>query len=200
MEENELKLKRSVQAFGVQKDIANILFQVFPKGSFRQHFGIFEKAVNQPSSLSRYITELEIQLDLGITSHIAIVARELLALQNFPTFTRDYMKRCCDLVETVTKVPLASQLKIDAGHKPLGGIIKIMRNPKYSDIIPRNLLYSLDAFNAKIYCPVKHDVLDNKDAHMFSVSDAIATTFISVRLCQQIQELVFRLRGEGASS
>jgi len=196
MEENELELRRSVQVYNVQKDIADVLFQVFPNDSFKQHFGIFEKAVNQPSWLSRYIIELENQLNLGLTSHVAIVARELLSLQNFQMFTREYMKRCCVLVEIMTKKLMAPQLQINVGRKSLGGVVKIFRNPIYDNLIPRSLVYNLDLFNAKIYCPVKHEVLDNKEAHMFSVSDAIATTFMSIKLCQQIQELIYKLRGE----
>lgn len=195
MKEGVPDLKRSVEACNVQKGIAEILFQVFPKDSFEQHFDVFKRAVDQPSHLRASIIELEMQLNIGPTSHVAIVALELLSLQNFQMFTRDYMKRCCDLVEIVVKRLLAPELRISVGRKSLGGVVKILRDPTYDNIIPRDLAYNLDLFNAKIYCPVKHEVLDNKEAHMFSVSDAIAVTFICIKLCQQIQKLIYELRG-----
>ena len=110
MEEIEPDLRRSVQAYGVQKDIVNILFSVFPNDSFKEHLSTFKKAVNQPSNMSEFIFKLGIQLGLGVTSHIATAAREFLLLPNFPMFTRDYMKRCCDLVEHAIKLFTARQI------------------------------------------------------------------------------------------
>lgn len=187
-------LKQSFQGYGVQKVISDLLFSVFPNDSFKEHLTLFKKAITQPINLREFIFELGKQIGLGATSHVAIVARELLSLPNFPMFTRDYIKRCCDLVELATKLQLASQLHIDVGHKPLGGVVKILHDSRYGNLVPKNLIHNLDSFNRKIYCPAKHEVLEDEGKHMYSVSDAIAVTFISMKLCQQIQDLCYEIQ------
>ena len=175
--------------------MADLLFSVFPNNSFRGCLETFRKAIDQPSDLSESLLELGLQLGLGATSHIMITAREFLSLSNFHMFTRDYIKRCCDLVEHTVKLLLAPKLQINVGHKSLGGIIKILRNPRYNNMIPRDLIYNLDSFNATIYCPAKHEVPEKEEEHMYSVADAVVVTFIALKLCQKIQNFV-RSSGE----
>ena len=99
------------------------------------------------------------------------------------------MRRCCDLVEIAIKFLLAPKLRINVGHKPLGGVVKILRNERYDKLVPKQLIYGLDTFNAKIYCPVKHEVLGKNGKPQCSVADAIALTFICMKLSQKIQSL-----------
>lgn len=187
MKEAGLDLRQSVQAYGIQKEIVDILFLVFPNDSFKEHSGLFKEAINQPSSMGTLIHKLEMQLGLGVTSHVAIAARELLSLQNFPMFTRDYVRRCCNLVEHTMKFLLLPKLRINARRKSLGALVKILRDPRYHQIVPRGLINNLDLFDEFIYRPAKHEVLENAEKHMFSVSDAITITFISIKLCHEIQ-------------
>ena len=178
----------SIQECGVKKVIIGLLLSVFPDDSFKEYIDLFRDSIKEPSKMIS-ITELGIQLGEGATSHLMVIAREFLSLPNFSMFTRDYMKRCCDLVEYTVKFHLAPKLGIKIERKPLGVAIKTLSKPKYDKIIAKNLLYNLDLFNKAIYCPVKHEVSGKEGEHMYNIADALATTFISIRLCQQIREL-----------
>ena len=183
----EKVLRHSLQECGVKKVLIDLLFSVFPGDSFKKYIDTFRDSIEQPSKMIS-ITELGIQLGERVTSHIMVIAREFLSLPNFPMFTRDYMKRCCDLVEYTVKFRLAPKLGIDVGRKPLGTVVKILGEPRYENVIPKSLLYNLDSFNEAIYCPVKHEVSEKEEGHMYSVADALALTFVSIRLCQQIRD------------
>jgi hypothetical protein len=185
----ESEFREYAQSHGVQRDIVDLLFSVYPGDSFSEYFSIFAKALNQPSNLKDLIENLRVQLNMSVTSHIMIAARGLLFAKNFSMFTRDYVRRCCDLVEYITKFLLAPQLGVNVGRKPLGGIIKALKKSKYADLIPKDLIHNLDSFNKIIYCPAKHEVSENEEKHKYNIVDAVAITFISMKLSKQLYDL-----------
>jgi len=192
MKDSTETMRRFMLSCGVQKGIVYLLFSVFPDNTFEENLPVFREAVRQPSKMRKQIHEIGVQLGLGVTSHIMITAREFLPLSNFGLFTRDYIRRCCDLVEQITKRLLAPKFGITLEHKPLGSVIEALRKtPKRGDqLVPKSLVHNLSLFNKVVYCPAKHDVLEKEEEHMYSVADAVAVTFISLKLCQRIHDLV----------
>lgn len=182
--DNDIRI--SLEGCGVKKEIVNLLLSVFPSASFKQYYPLFIEAMEKPASLRNTITEFEIQLGLGVTSHIAIVVRELLGLSNFSLFTRDYVKRCGDLVEYFVKTRILEKLPCSKLNKSLGNIIHTLRK-RYNNKIPLELLNTLKLFDVLVYRPAKHK-FDNLGRPLFGVQDAIAVTFISIRLCQLIEQ------------
>lgn len=181
------EIRNSLEEYGVRKEIAELLTSLFPAGSFNTHFPLFREAVEKPARLKSTITEFEIQLGLSVTSHIAIVARELLGLSNFSMFTRDYVKRCGDLVELFVKTRLLRKLPSYKLNRSLGSIVHTMKS-RYGNTIPKDLLDALMSFDVLVYRPAKHR-FDDSGKPLFGIPDAVAVTFMSIRLCQQIEQL-----------
>jgi hypothetical protein len=173
---------------GVNEKISNLVLSVFPQDSFKEHYTLFTKAIENPSNLRNVIIEFEAQLGLGLTSHIAIVAREMLDLTNFSVFTRDYIKRCGDLVEHFLKVRLIEQFNLPILNKSLGSVVYALRKNR-TDALPLKLLDNLRLFDLVIYRPAKHS-FDDSGRPLFSIQDAVAVTFVSIRLCQQMEQVV----------
>ena len=151
-------LARIVLELGVCKRICDVLIASFPEDEFTKHLGLFKDALNQPNSLQLFISELQKQLNTGATSHTAHAMYRFLAMDNnFDVFTRDYVRRCCDMVEYITKRKVA--FRFDIEHQveklPLGGVIRAFS--KYSMQFPDGLLDALAQFNMAIYRPAKHD-------------------------------------------
>jgi hypothetical protein len=189
---SNLEMANMLEQMGVAEKIAQLLFQIFPDGSFAPHFPLLRKAVEEPTLLRTTINDFQIQMGLGVTSHIAVAARNLLDLADFPTFTRDYVRRCCDLVEFFVKNRLLRQAGVNIEHrmhqKPLGAIVSEFRRKHLLHAnFSSELLDKLEAFNMNVYRQAKHEYLDSGET-LFSVSDAVAVTFISIRLCYNIQE------------
>jgi len=101
-------------------------------------------------------------------------------------FTRDYIKRCGDLVELFVKVRLVNKLPLCKLNKSLGANVHVMQK-QYSSIIPKELLDTLHSFDGLIYRPAKHEFV-SKEIKLFNVPDAVTVTFIALRLCQKIEE------------
>ena len=185
-------MTRALEQLGVGKRIVDLIFRTFPNSSFEPFFPLLKKAVQKPTILNSAILEFQTQTGLGVTSHIAIAAREILGSACFPALTRDYVRRCCDLVEFFVKSRLlheaGAEIERKMRQKPLGAIINELRkhcvhaSASFSDLLGR-----LEAFNLNVYCQAKHDYLNSGDK-LFSVPDAIAVTFISIRLCHYIEE------------
>lgn len=183
-------LAKSVQELGVCEQISDVLFAAFPDNEFAEHFELFSDAVNQPDNLKPFISELQKQLNTGAFSHTTSAMYHFLAMDNnFDVFTRDYVRRCCDMVEYIAKRKVLGRLNLDSRfeEKSLGIVISEFKN-KRSRQFPDGLLEALSQFNRAIYCPAKHDSVSKVDERMFSVADAIAITFIVVKLCQRLDD------------
>jgi hypothetical protein len=179
-----------VEKLGVQRQINEVLFVVFPGDEFAQHFDLFKNAVNRPNSLQPFISELQKQLNTGAFSHTTGAMYHFLAMDSkFEVFTRDYVRRCCDMVEYIAKRKVLGRLNLEPKfeEKSLGIVISEFKN-KHSRQFPDGLLEALSQFNRAIYCTAKHDSVSKQDERMFSVADAIAITFIVVRLCQRLDD------------
>jgi hypothetical protein len=186
-------MARALEQLGVGKRIVDLIFRTFPNSSFEPFFPLLRKAVQKPTILNSTILEFQTQTGLGVTSHIAIAAREILGSACFPALTRDYVRRCCDLVEFFVKSRLlheaGSEIERKMLQKPLGAIINELGRKHYvhSSASASDLLGKLEAFNLDVYRQAKHDYLNSGDK-LFSVPDAVAVTFISIRLCHYIEE------------
>jgi hypothetical protein len=178
-----------VQQLGVNEQISKVLFVVFPDNEFAQYFDLFEKAVKHPQSLQPFISELRNQFNIGTFCHTMGAINQFLSLENFEVFTRDVVRRCCDIVEWISKRKVAGKLGLrpEIEQKPLGVIIAAFQ-AKYAGRFPDGLLDTLALFNKVIYCPAKHEMVTNEDERKYSVADAIAVTFIAIRLCQRLDD------------
>ncbi len=171
----------------VKKEIIDLLLLLFPSGSFIEYLSFFKEAVEKPATLRKVVTQFEIESGIGVVSHIAIVARELLSFNNFQMFTRDYIRRCGDLVELFVKTRFVSKLPLCSPNKSLGANVRIMQK-QYNNLIPKELLDTLCSFDNSIYRRAKHEFI-GKETKLFNVSDAVAVTFIVLRLCQKIEDI-----------
>jgi len=61
-----------MHTYDLQKGIIDLLLSVFPDDSFKEHIDTFDKAINRPANMRRFLVELGSQLDLGVTNHIMI--------------------------------------------------------------------------------------------------------------------------------
>lgn len=190
----ERELREYVRSHNVQSNVVDLLFSVYSGNSFSEYLSIFEKAVSQPSNLKDLIENLRVQFNLKLTSHIMIIMREFLLQSNFSVFTRDYVKRCCELVEYITKYLLAPKLGINVGHKPLGSVINELKKPKYAELISRDLINNLESFNRLIFCPAKHEAMESDEEHKYSQADAVVITFIAIKLAKQLYDLQRELK------
>jgi hypothetical protein len=181
-------LQLLVHELGVRKEISDVLFAVFPNEEFAVFYGSFKDALARPDSLEPFISELQRKFNLGVTGHIMIAVRRFLTLKDFEVFTRDYVRRCCDMVEYFTKSRIAQNWEPVVTKKPLGAVIQVLQKNGYSRRFPDCFLDTLALFNKTIYCPAKHEMSTKEDERMYSVADAIAITFITVRLCQQLDD------------
>lgn len=188
MEPVKGSLHRLVQELGVHKEISDVLFVVFPNEEFAAYYDLFKNALAHPDSLRPFISGLQQQFNLGVTGHIMIAVRRFLALKDFEVFTRDYVRRCCDMVEYFTKSRIALHWEPVVSKKPLGAVIQTLQRNGYSRRFSDGFLDTLALFNKAIYCPAKHEMVPKEDERMYSVADAIAITFITVRLCQQLDD------------
>ena|SRR3972149_5517120 len=189
MESPREPLKEVVQKLGVCKQMSDVLFTIFPDNEFAKYFDLFNDAINRPNSLQPFISELKEQLNTGAFSHTTSAINRFLAMDSFEVFTRDYVRRCCDMVEYITKRKVAGRLRLELEieKQPLGRIIGVFKK-KHSRQFPDGLLEALTEFNKMIYCPAKHETVSKEDERKYSVADAIAITFIAVRLCQQLDD------------
>ena len=181
-------IEELVSKLGVQNQVSGVLFAIFPGNEFVQHLTLFTDAVSRPISLKPFITALRKQLNAGACSHTAFAMCRFLDMDSsFEIFTRDYIRRCCDMVEFMTKCYAGHRLGLEseAKKKPLGSVINLYRK-KASGRFPDILLDNLTNFNTAIYCRAKHDSVSEENERMFSIADAVAVTFIAVRLCQQL--------------
>src|SRR3989339_1844784 len=103
-------LDKLVQELGVNKQVSKVFFVVFPDNEFAQHFDLFKNTVNSPNSLKPFISDLRNQFNIGVFSHTMAAILRFLDLDNFEIFTRDYVRRCCDIVEWITKRKVAGRL------------------------------------------------------------------------------------------
>jgi hypothetical protein len=179
-----------MQELGASGKICKVLITVFPDNEFAKHFALFKDAVSHPISLKPFISQIQKQLNVGAFSHTTMAMNHFLAMDsNFEVFTRDYVRRCCDMVEYITKRKVAFRLRVASmtEKQPLGKVITIF-NKECAKQFPSGLLESLTLFNKDIYCPAKHETVSDEESRMFSVADAIAITFIAIRLCQQLDD------------
>jgi hypothetical protein len=167
-----------------------VLFVVFPDNEFAEYLDLFNDAINHPNSLKPFISELQKQLNTGAFSHTTGAMYHFLAMDNhFDVFTRDYVRRCCDMVEYIIKRKVAFRFNLEyqLDKQPLGSVITVfMKN--FSRQFPDGLLEALSQFNMAIYRPAKHDSVSKEEERMFSVADAIAITFMAVKLCQRLDD------------
>jgi hypothetical protein len=185
------EMEKTLERLGVTERIAKLLFRIFPDGSFEPYFPLLRKAIEEPTLLRRTIDDFQIQMGLGVTSHIATRARDMLGSADFSKFTRDYVRRCCDLVEFFVKNRLLRQAGMNVERrmhqKSLGAIVHEFRNRNLLHIdLSSDLFDKLEAFDRTVYRKAKHEYLDSGET-LFSVSDAVAVTFISIKLCDIIQ-------------
>jgi hypothetical protein len=131
------------------KKIIDLLLKLFPAVSFLEYLPLFKEAIEKPETLKNVIIQFETKSGMGVVSYIAIVARELLNLENFYMFTRDYIKQCGDLVELFVKVHLVNRLPLCKLNKSLGANVRIMQK-QYGAIIPKELLGALHSFDGLI--------------------------------------------------
>ncbi|XES77353.1 MAG: hypothetical protein ACBZ72_00375 [Candidatus Bathyarchaeia archaeon] len=179
-----------LKEYGVSKRVSDVLFFVFLDDELEKYLPLFRQAVKQPISLKPFISELQKELNTGAFSHTTSAMYHFLATDdNFGIFTRDYVRRCCDMVEYITKRKVAPKLRLESEveKKPLGRVIGLF-NRQNARHFPNGLLEALAQFNEVIYCPAKHEHVTSEESRMFSVADAIAVTFITVRLCQQLDD------------
>jgi hypothetical protein len=176
----------SLREYRIQEAIIDVLIDVCPKESLDRCVSILPSATSQISSLEQLVNELGIVANVGLTSHTMIQMRSFLRLgDDFRNFTRDYIRRCCDLIEHLAKFPLATKYKVDVKNKPLGPAIQALERSG----LPEGLVEKLTVFNAKVYCPAKHE-MPHEDRHMYSVADAVAVTFACLVLAREISSHV----------
>jgi hypothetical protein len=108
--------------------------------------------------MTRLVDSIRASLQLGATSHVAIRARAFLDLPQFHLFTRDYVRRCCDFVEHMTKDVLAERLGLDVHGRPLGAVVsRLGQLREAADLLPSRLVGGLREFNRVVYNPAKHE-------------------------------------------
>ncbi len=183
-------LAKLISELGVCKRISQVLFLVFPDSEFANYSELFCDAVNHPNSLKPFISGLQKQLNTGAFSHTTSAMCHFLAMDNnFEVFTRDYVRRCCDMVEYIAKRKVAGRLRlgVEFEKQPLGRVIGEFKK-KHSRQFPDGLLEALTKFNEAVYCPAKHEAVNKEEERKYSIADAIAVTFIAVRLCQQLDD------------
>ena len=129
MESPREPLKEVVQKLGVCKQMSDVLFTIFPDNEFAKYFDLFNDAINRPNSLQPFISELKEQLNTGAFSHTTSAINRFLAMDSFEVFTRDYVRRCCDMVEYITKRKVAGRLRLELEieKQPLGRIIGVFK-------------------------------------------------------------------------
>ncbi len=181
---------RDLEELGVKRHIAEILLSVIPNGSLVQHWATLRAAVRQPSHIARLVDDVGNQLGLAAISHAAMRARAFLDMPQFHLFTRDYVRRCCDLIEHVTRDFLALRLPITITNQPLGEVVRLLRRFEGGPV-PKKLLDDLGQFNKRIYRPAKHERLS--EGALYNVADAVAITFIAIVLCRDIQETAYQV-------
>ena len=129
----------------------------------------------------KLVNELGIVANVGLTSHTIVRLRSFIDAENFGGFTRDYIRRCCDLIEYLVKSPLASRCDTFVKGKPLGAAVSVLERSGLS----KDLVEKLQAFNMRIYRPAKH-MVPQEDRHMYSIADAVAVTFVCIDLARDI--------------
>lgn len=176
----------SLREYRIQEAIIDVLIDVCPKESLNRCVSILPSATSQISSVEQLVNELGIVANVGLTSHTMIQMRSFLRLgDDFRDFTRDYIRRCCDLIEHLAKFPLATKYKVDVRNKPLGSVVESLKGSG----LPKDLAEKLTIFNTKVYRPAKHE-MPQEDKHMYSVADAIAVTFACLDLAREISSHV----------
>lgn len=181
------KIRHFLENCKVKKEIIDLLLSIFPSDSLTEYLPILKEAMDKPAALKNMVMQFEMMSGIGATSHIAIVARELLSFDNFHMFTRDYIRRCGDLVELFVKTLLVNKLPLCSPKKSLGANVRIMQK-RYNNLIPKELLDALYSFDSSIYRRAKHEFV-GKETKLYNVADAVAVTFIALRLCQKIEDI-----------
>jgi len=172
----------SLREYCMQEAIVNVLIDVCSKESLNRCASILPSATSQISSLEQLVSELGAVPNVGQTSHPIRQMRDFIRLRDrFRDFTRDYIRRCCDLIEDLTKFKLAPVRKVNVKNMPLGpAILELKRSGLSEDLVEK-----LTVFNTKVYRVAKHE-MPQEDRHMYSVADAVAVTFVCLDLAREI--------------
>jgi len=182
----EESVRISLREYGLQETIIDVLIGLCLKESLSRRVSILASATSQISGLKQLVNELGIVANVGLTSHTIVQMRGFLDFgDDFRDFTRDYIRRCCDLIEYLAKSPLAAMYKVNVKNKPLGSVILSLKGSG----LPEDLVEKLNVFNTKVYRPAKHEI-PPEDRHMYSVADAVAVTFACLDLAREISSHV----------
>jgi hypothetical protein len=172
----------SLREYCMQEAIIEVLIDVCPKESLNRCASILPSVTGQIFSLEQLVNELGAVPNVGQTSHPIRQMRDLIHLgDRFRDFTRDYIRRCCDLIEDLTKSKLAPVRKVNVKKLSLGPAIRELERSGLSD----DLVEKLIAFNTKVYTVAKHE-MPREDRHMYSVADAVAVTLVCLDLAREI--------------
>ena len=177
-----ISVGRALESLGVQDDVINVALLVFPGDSFEPLIEVVRDAAATPPKTSRILGEVPPMIGVGLTSHTLIRMRQLLSLgpASFPQFTRDYVRRCCDIIEIALKQFALDRSIVSANdRRPLGALISLLEKKKE---LSTSLAKNLKAYNARIYVRAKHEVTRAVGSQMFNVSDAAVITIVAMKL------------------
>lgn len=184
---DEKSVRRSFREYDIREEIVDVLIGVCPQESLTRYLHILPSIMRRISRLKELVNELGITANVGLTSHTIVRLRGFFETEDrFRDYTRDYIRRCCDLIEYLVKTPLATKLEVEVRYRPLGSAVLVLER---SDL-PKDLVEKLKAFNSKIYNPAKHEV-PQEDRGMYSVADAVAVTFACLDLAKEINNYMF---------
>lgn len=158
-----------------------MILEVFKGRSFEDYLPIVEETIADPTLLKDLPPRLRFALRIGEISHTAVRMREMLSIdpKDFAKFTRDYVRRCCDLVEIAVKVRAANILGFQIVNKPLGAVLSALQR---ANLPQSELIEILQHFNRLIYVPAKHKVTLAPQSQLYSVPDAIVITALALEL------------------
>ena len=178
----DVSVSRALENLGVQNDVISVVMLVFPGDSFKSLIEVVKDAAATTPRLNRMMGEVPPMIGVSLISHTLRRMRQLLSLgpASFSQFTRDYVRRCCDVVEISLK-----QYALDRGvvstkdKRPLGALISLLEKDKQ---LSASLAKNLKAFNTRIYVRAKHEVTRDAGSQMFSASDAAVITIVAMKL------------------
>ena len=78
----DIESRNLFQELGVNQQISNVLFIIFPNNDFTEHFDLFRNALKDPNNLKPFIAELQKQLNIGAFSHTTGAMYHFLAMDN----------------------------------------------------------------------------------------------------------------------
>lgn len=186
-------IRSSLSKLKVHRQVIDVALIVFPGEAFEPLMDAVRDAATSPPRLGLLLTTIPPRIGVGFTSHTLITMRHMLELGpgSFSRLTRDYVRRCCDVVEISLKARAFSNGFIRQGDKrPLGPIIRLLEE---QEALPVALIQALSEFNAKIYARAKHEVTRQIVSHKFTTADAAVITVVAMKLSDEIHN-AFRNR------